>query len=184
MPAHKKEVTKYDHPQYKRWMSMNQRCSSKVAKEDERRSLGVKVDPVWAQDNPEGLANFAAWVEEKLKEKPELRNIEFRIIRTDLKENYGPDNCVLGTPQAATQHRVTSVLNEELVISMRRHKRINPDASLAAMEKLFGQTYVNISRCLRGITWSSVNHIEAPIPKHGELYKEHHDERPTELNPT
>jgi hypothetical protein len=177
MPANKKETRKHDHPQYKRWMSMNQRCYCPTVRGcNERRALGVKVDPVWSQENPEGLNNFAAWVEEKLKEKPELRDIEFRIIRSDLTKDYGPNNCILGTPQAATQHRVTSVLNEDLVITMRRHKRANKDASLAEMEKLFGQSQVNISRALRGITWSSVDHIEPPIPKFGSLKQEPTDE--------
>jgi len=177
MPAHKKETRKHDHPQYKRWLSMNQRCNNPSIRGcNERRALGVKVDPVWEQDNPEGLNNFTMWVEEKLKETPELRSVEYRIIRTDLSKNYGPNNCILGTPQEATQHRVTSVLTEELVIAMRRHKRANPDTSLAQMEKLFGQHQVNISRCLRGITWDSVNHIEAPIPKHGSIKEDKQDE--------
>lgn len=179
MPAYKKEITRYDHPQYKRWCSMNQRCLNPEKVEHERRSPHVKVEPIWAQDNPDGFFNFVKWIEAKLVEKPELKDAEYRIIRIDLKKDYGPDNCKLGTQQAATQHRVTSVLTEELVIKMRRYKRANPDASLTGMEKLFEQSYVNISRALRGITWSSVNHIEPPIPKFGTVEQEQEDEQRT-----
>lgn len=168
MPAKKKETRKHDQPQYKRWMNMNQRCyNPNIRGCNERRALGVKVDPLWSKENPEGLNNFTMWVEEQLKEIPELRDVEYRVIRSDLTKDYGPHNCFLGTVQAATQKRMTSVLNEQLVVDMRKYKRANPDASLAMMEKLFNQHYVNISRCLRGITWNSVDHIEAPIPKFG-----------------
>lgn len=178
MPAHKKEMMRHGHPQYKRWCSMNQRCLNPTKVENDRRSPHVKVEPIWAQDNPDGFSNFVKWIESQLVEHPELKDAEYRIIRQDLKKDYGPNNCRLGTQQAATQHRVTSVLNEALVIEMRRYKRANPDASLTGMEKLFGQSYVNISRALRGITWSSVNHIEPPIPKFGSTEQEkHHEQR-------
>ena len=167
MPA-KVENPKHDHPHYRRWSNMIQRCyNPNIRCQNERRAAGIEVESVWHHDNPEGLENFGKWVEGKLAEAPDVRDTEYRITRNDRSKHYGPDNCRLATAQEVCQNRFTSVLTADLVIKMRRHKRANPDCSLAEMEKLFDQTYVNISRCLRGITWSSVNHIELPIPKHG-----------------
>jgi hypothetical protein len=152
---------------------MIQRCyNPNIRCYNERRASGIEVEHVWSHLNPDGLANFAKWVEEKLAEKPEIRDTDYRITRNDRKKNYGPDNCRLATPQEVCQNRFTSVLTADLVIKMRQYKRQNPKATLRTMELMFDQTAVNISRALLGVTWSSVNNIEPPLPKRGTVKEE------------
>ncbi len=166
MSAHKKEFAKHHQEHYKRWSGMIQRCDNPNNRSFiERRSKGVCVDAVWCANNPEGLANYCKWVNEQLEKHPEFKNSEFRVARIQSELNYGPGNCVLMSHVDITRHRISSVLNVSVVVEMRRYKKANPHASLAEMEIKFKFSQANISRALRGISWSNADELEAPLPK-------------------
>lgn len=171
MPA-KKEIRKHDQEHYKRWMGMIQRCYSPSKRtKDERRTPGIVVEPVWAPENPDALFNYAKWLNEELLKHPEIVDNAFRVARKDLTKNYGPDNCQLTTHADITRHRSTTVMDVEVVVAMRRFKRANPSTTLLEMEIKFGFSQANISRSLRGISWSNADVQEAPLPKHQMLSK-------------
>lgn len=167
MPA-KKEAPKYEQPHYRRWCGMIQRCTNANNVGYMRRGArGIKVDPLWSADNPEGFLNFSRWVETEMLKDPVLAKTNFKITRMDLDLDYSPSNCRMASARAVCQNRATSVLDTDTVVAMRRYKKSNPDATLSEMELVFQHEHVNISRALRGITWSSVNVIEAPVKKYG-----------------
>ena len=82
MAAPKKENANYTKQHYKRWSGMVQRCMNpNNPSYPERRSKDVKIDYVWAPENPDGLSNFIEWVNAELLKHPEFSNDEFRVFR-------------------------------------------------------------------------------------------------------
>jgi hypothetical protein len=173
MAAAKKDVCIHNHPHYRRWSGIVQRtsnCKNRGYKQIGARKITMARE--WAPCNPFGLANFGEWVEKQLAIQPEFKGVDFKVTRKDINKDYTPTNCFLALAVKVCQNRATNVLNEELVIKMRRYKRLHPDATLFDLAAKFEHdSQVNISRCLRGITWSSVNSIEPPILKKGMVEK-------------
>lgn len=165
--AGKVDIKVHDFPYYRRWSGIVQRTTN--ANNRGFRTIGARgsgIDFIWHPNNKDGLYNFCNWVKEQLKINPKFQNTKFRITRKDINKNYGPTNCHLVAAVKVCQNRVTSVLNEKIVVDMRRYKRQNPEATLLDIAAKFEHdSEVNISRCLRGITWATVNEIEPPIPK-------------------
>lgn len=163
----KKELPKHEQEHYRRWMGMIQRCYNPNNRSyNERRSKNIMVDNVWGPENPNGLFNYAKWVNEQLVKHPEMvKTGHFRISRIKADQNYGPNNCHLVTHIDITRTRITSVLCVDKVVEMRRYKKAHPTCTLAEMEELFGFSQANISRSLRGLSWSNADKEEAPIAK-------------------
>lgn len=165
MPV-KNELSKYSHEHYKRWIGMIQRCRNPNSTSfKERRAKGIDIVPEWAPENPQGLYNYAKWITAELVKFPEMVGTDFRVLRLDVTKDYGPDNCQLATHTEITRKRISTILNVNVVVEMRRYKKQNPSATLADMEALFHFSQANISRSLRGISWSNADVIEAPLPK-------------------
>lgn len=165
MAKQKQEFVVHNHPHYRRWSGFVQRTTNSSTKEF--KNIGAKnisIDYIWSPENPYGLINFGLWVEERLLEDPTLRNTNFKVGRIDVTKGYGPGNCILTTPAKVCQNRTTSVLNEKLVIQMRRYIKTFPNSTLTDIAAKFEHDCIaNISRCIRGISWSSVNEIEPPF---------------------
>jgi hypothetical protein len=163
---------KYHHEHYKRWVGMIQRCYNPNNRSfEERRKKNVLIDLVWHPDNPAGLDNYANWINAELLKHPELNKEEFRVARIKQDKNYGPDNCHLITHVDITRDRITTVLCVDKVVEMRRFKKENPGATLLEMEIKFGFSQANISRALRGVSWTNADKIEAPLPKFSQQDK-------------
>lgn len=162
-------IKKHDRKHYRRWSGIIQRCyNPKNRGFEQHGGVGIAIEHVWSHLNEKGLVNFSKWVEKELAKQPAMVKVCFQVTRKDLKKNYGPNNCKLVIPAVVSQSRFNNVLTFEIVVAMRQYKKKNPSATLATMELAFDQHQVNISRALRGVTWSNVNETEAPIKKRGE----------------
>ena len=178
MAAPKKENANYLKEHYKRWSGMVQRCTNPNSPSfPDRRKKNVKIDPVWAHENPDGLSNYIEWINAELLKHPEFANSEFRVSRIKSELDYSPTNCQLMSHVDITRSRISSVMNVDVVVTMRRYKRANPGASLAEMEIKFGFSQANISRSLRGISWSNANEQEPPLPKQDKQEKQRHNKK-------
>lgn len=119
----------------------------------------------WYPDNPEGLKNFSIWAETELKKLPKQARRLARVTRKNKEKDFSPENCELVAAVKVCQKRATSVLDADTVIAMRRYRKEFPNSTLEEMEAKFNHSQVNISRAIRGITWSNVNELEAPVGK-------------------
>ena len=154
------------HQYYKRWNDMVQRCYNVKDKQYKQYGArGISIDPVWDRRNPKGALNFVIWVEEQLAKLPEEDRPEtFLVVRQKNTDNYSPDNCYITNNIDASQKRDFCVLDFEKVVKIRQHKKTNPTASLEDMCKLFGILHrYTLSKCLKGISWSNVDSVEAPV---------------------
>jgi hypothetical protein len=172
----------WQHPQYKRWRSIVQRCTEPTNKSYKcYGARGIKVDYIWSHENPEGLKNFIKWIEPAievyLKENPILRKQGKRLEvgRKDVDKNFNPDNCEI-RPFGETTHlcRRSTTLDREKVIELRRLKRMNPDVTLEELGSMYDVSGATISRALHGVTWACVNDTEKPL----SLYDDGDQEQP------
>ncbi len=132
----------------------------------------------WHKSNPHGVTNFMSWVEAQLKIMQEKAPAQYdptkyKVVRNNIDLDFSPDNCSLSTNDASCQKRITSVLNFNIVVNLRKYKKLNPSASLSEMRKLFNHSIENISRALRGITWSNVDSVETPVESIKQQRKKH-----------
>lgn len=149
---------------------MNQRCDSEYDTSYRHYGgRGIKVEWCWNRENFNGVFNFMLWFEQEwirfTTKDPRNAHRRFEVGRRDVNKSFGPENCYLRVFGTGAETRRTAVLNREIVIAMRRHKRANPDDTLKEMEKVFGVSVPNISRALRGVLWSCCNATEPPIPR-------------------
>jgi hypothetical protein len=157
------------HKYYARWLSFIQRCYDSSNKNyPSYGGKGITVAKVWIDTNPEGICNFIKWVDRELSYQPELINVPFKVIRLDVTKNFSPNNCCLSTIKSSCKNRSTTVLNAETVIEMRRIKKMDMEMTLAELETKYNTSQANISRALRGVTWSSVDDAESPIQNYRE----------------
>lgn len=102
------DETVRDHKRiYARWNNMNRRCScEKALCYTNYGGQGIKVDPEWNRDNPQGFINFFEWYITKLKAIPanDLKSF-FKVIRRDVKGNFGPANCFITSKSTVREPR-------------------------------------------------------------------------------
>lgn len=168
----------YLHPHFRRWSSFVQRCYNPNSTHYKAYGgRGIGIEEIWAPVNPNGAANFLQWMDAEVAKfflmYPEYKEKKIEVGRKDVTKDFGPNNCEVRLFGATTHYRRTATLDFDTVVSMRRHKRANPDVSLHEMEKLFHQTAATISRALRGVIWACCNSVEPPIPRYnGKLSEE------------
>ena len=149
---------------YRRWIALNDRCNNPDHKSYATYGgRGIKVDPIWSIRTEAGYDDFHIWVEAELKKHPELIDQAFKVGRKDITKDFSPENCLLGTNETVCQNRSHTTLTFEKVVEIRQYGKANPTITLRTMADIFKQTLPNISRCLRGITWSNVDAVEEPL---------------------
>lgn len=154
------------HPHYNRWNNIHQWCYNKRCKDYSRLGgVGIEVDAEWSKDNPKGMENFINWLEEELKQHPEINPKRFNLGRRDKTKNFGPANCMLCTQAESVQARKSAPLTAEKVVEARRYKKAHPQTTLKELSKMFGVAEGTMSELLRGVQWANVNDIEPPLPK-------------------
>lgn len=158
------------HKYFRRWGSIIQRCYNKENTHyDNYGGRGVTVAKVWSPFNIDGPANFIKWMEMEVAvfhhKHPTRINDRIEVGRINVNKNFSPLNCEIRFLGHSTHNRRTSVLTVEKVTAIRQYKKQNKEASLSEIGKKFDQSPTNISRCLRGVTWSCVDATEPPIMK-------------------
>lgn len=144
---------------------MIQRCYNAKDKDyPDFGGKGITMCSEWDRRNPKGAANFIHWLDAEVSKLPENKRGAFFVVRRDTTLGYSPENCFLTDEQWHCRPRPDMVLTFDKVVELRQYKRSNPAVSIRSMCKIFGIDHVfTLSRCLKGITWSSVNAKEPPI---------------------
>ena len=179
----------FGKPHFRRWSSFVQRCfNPKNTNYAVYGARGITIADVWSPLNPEGANNFITWMTEHeqqfFKNHPEHRGKRIEVGRLDIDKGYSPENCVIRPFASGNQKRRHVKLTERIVIKMRQHKKREPKITLRELRDTYCKPtkvkkrvngkpttvlvklpLVNISRALRGITWKTVDAIEAPIQK-------------------
>lgn len=155
------------HPHYRRWNSFVSRCyNPKDLAYKAYGARGICVCEAWAPHNPDGVGNFLRWVDAEIAKAPELattKDAVFEVVRKNVDGDFSPDNCTLQAEGAGVRIRRTTVLTEELVISLRKKMKEEQRPTLEHLQQSTGVTVASLSRCLRGLSWSSVDKLEAPL---------------------
>lgn len=161
----------HKHEHYRRWMNMIQRCYCvSNGRYNTHGAVGIQVCQEWHHHNPEGVKNFIDWcnarfVEYRRHNTPQS-NKDVIVCRIDQEKHFTPDNCELKECGSQCNRRPDNVLTKEIVINMRRYRRLNPDSTLTFICELFDVSLANGSRAIRGLTWKCANSEEPPIAEH------------------
>lgn len=153
------------HPFYYRWMVIRQRCYS-VNSRDYRLygGRGIKMAEEWQPGNSRGAINFYEWLERALM----LLGVEdvskVDIGRRDRDGDYSPDNCVLRTRIETQIQRRNVTLTRDCVIGARKLAKKRHDLTVREIAIIYNCSQEAMTSALRGRTWKSINHIEAPCP--------------------
>lgn len=152
------------HPFYARWNAIHDRCYNQNIKAYKTYGArGIKVARDWDRRNADGFKNFVNWIEDELRKRPQLRQSGFKLCRIEIDGDYGPKNCTLASAKVAAQHRTNAVMTADMVISIRRFIKENPQMTLTNVAIKFEVSLANLSRAARGRTWTNVNSIESPV---------------------
>lgn len=107
------------NPAYRTWTGMHLRCyDPKHISYANYGALGVKVEWIWNEKNPDGLKNFTDWF---IKNKD---NPEYTLDRINPYGNYGPENCRFASP--STQSANQRQNNPERYERTYKHTRYTP----------------------------------------------------------
>jgi len=161
---YEQNFTDLTRKRYNRWRGMLDRCYNENYHHFATiGGRGIRVAEIWVNTNPKGLENFGNWVEIQFALKPEIAEIDYKIYRLDNAKDFSPDNCVIGSPQQAVQKRISTILDFDTVVELRRLKRRDPEISVRGLARLHNVTSTAMSSALRGLTWANVNAVEPPI---------------------
>lgn len=133
-----------DHRFYEHWLA--------VVKQS--RNEGVPLEPLWSPHSGTGARYFVAWCEVQYKKTLYSR---FRVVRKDPLLGFVKDNCYL--------EELVSYLSRDDVIFMRKLAKSQPSITLQKLATMFGTSRATVSKAIRGISWKSLNAVEAPVTK-------------------
>ena len=135
-----------NYPARLAWISDNmiRRCDPKNAdKYKYHAGKSIKVCNEWQQDR----VRFCEW--SMANGYGDTKTID----RINSKLDYEPTNCRWVTMQEQAQNNSNKILNETLVIAMRKSSK---EMSCADVARLYGVDKTTAWQAIRGITWSNV----------------------------
>lgn len=124
--------------------SMRQRCNpDNYMRYKYHAGKGISICKEWL----ESKITFFKWSMENGYDDTKT------IDRIDASKNYSPENCRWVSMQVQAQNNSSTVLNKDIVFSMRESSK---KMSCADVARLYGIDNTTAWQAIRGITWSNI----------------------------